>query len=683
MSKIFDELDRILKSINEAEEPVAEETAKEKAEKMVKSIPINPEMETADQGKKKAWEKICKYFYDLSMGSMPGGGLSRKDDIDIPDDFLDPKMKGKISGKMEDKEFEKNTVVWDEDKEMEKLEKDVEVHMQGESDEFDDFDYRDNTFADDADMDDVDTDDMDGGSGGGGSSSKSEHEKLRDTIDDALDEMSDSGDLDGDENGQESGQKSGQQSGGQQSGNESGGQQSGGKQSGSQGGQEGDQEGGQEGGQDGGQDGGQEGGQDGGQQSGSQSGQQSGSQSGNQEGGSQDGQEGGQGGQGSDQEGEGGGSDNNSNGDEKPGGHHGNDSFNNTSKKDQRLKELKDAIDKGDADAVQQNIDDIREGGTGKGELAGERIGEVSDKDLRGDMEKAGISKKDIEEMSKASKEDPSSDMSEEDMDRLRKTVVDGLEKKCASKGGSALAKTIVKNALKSKVNDDEWRNMLKLFLKSRAVNNGDMSKAERGLKYGHKNHLWRDAVLPTSAPSKGQIQTIYCFVDFSGSVEQDLVYVFLGRVIDLCAELNYTDVVIYGFGEHIVLPRKIDGRMLKKQGKDVVLAQTWDYITTQKPGWGTENFRDVAHEIMQIRKRQRDAVYLIFGDAFWGNPTDGPMCLKTICGDRLLDRMCVLTYYQADGFWFESFKGYISMLKELVGLKNVITTKVSHIREE
>ena len=642
MSKIFDELDRILKSINEAEELAVEETAAEKAEKMVKSIPINPEMETADQGKKKAWEKICKYFYDLTMGSMPGGGLSRKDDIDIPDDFLDPKMKGKISGKMEDKEFEKNTVVWDEDKEMEKLEKEVEIHSQGESDEFDDFDYRDNTFGDDADMDDVDTDDMEGGGGGGGSSSKSEDEKLRDAIDDALDEISDSGDLDGDENGQESGQKSGQQSGGQQSGNESGGQ-----------------------------------------QSGSQGGQQSGSQSGNQEGGSQDGQEGGQGGQGSNQEGEEGGADNNSNGDEKPGGHHGNGSFNTTSKKDQRLKELKDAIDKGDADAVQQNIDNIKEGGTGKGELAGERIGEVSDKDLRGDMEKAGISKKDIEEMSKASKEDPSSDMSEDDMDKLRKTVVDGLERKCASKGGSALAKTIVKNALKSKVNDDEWRNMLKLFLKSRAVNNGDMSKAEKGLKYGHKNHLWRDAVLPTSAPSKGQIQTIYCFVDFSGSVEQDLVYVFLGRVIDLCEELNYTNVVIYGFGEHIVLPRKIDGRMLKKQGKDVVLAQTWDYITTQKPGWGTENFRDVAHEIMQIRKRQRDAVYLIFGDAFWGNPTDGPMCLKTICGDRLLDRMCVLTYYQADGFWFESFKGYISMLKELVGLKNVITTKVSHIREE
>jgi hypothetical protein len=55
-------------------------------------------------------------------------------------------------------------------------------------------------------------------------------------------------------------------------------------------------------------------------------------------------------------------------------------------------------------------------------------------------------------------------------------------------------------------------------------------------------------------------------------------------------------------------------------------------------------------------------------------------MCLKTICGERLLDMMCVLTYYDPDNV--EYFSGYISMLKDLVGLKNVITTKVSHIVE-
>ena len=174
------------------------------------------------------------------------------------------------------------------------------------------------------------------------------------------------------------------------------------------------------------------------------------------------------------------------------------------------------------------------------------------------------------------------------------------------------------------------------------------MSKRKNGIKFGYKNHLWRDAVLPTRGPSRGTVQTIYCFVDFSGSVEQDLVYTFLGRVIDLCEELNYTDIVIYGFAAYISLPKKINGRMLKKDGKDVVLAQTWDFISAQipKPKRYTENFRDVANEIMEIRRRQRDAVYLIFGDALWQDPYDGPMCLKSICGDRLLDRMCVLTYY-------------------------------------
>lgn len=588
---IFEQLDKILNPVNEAEEM---ETAKEKAERIVKAIPVNPEMETEEQGKQKAWEKLAKYFYKLSMGGSPGDKLTRKDDIDLPDDFLDPKMKGKMSGKIEDKEFEANKVVWDQDEEMEKLEKEIDVDMHGSDDDFDDFDYRDNAFGDDIEQDELDTDDLDGGgSGSGDDSDKSEDEKLRDTIDDALDKMSDSGDLDGDQDGQQGGEQSGSQQGGQ-------------------------------------------------------------------EGGQQEGQQG--------ESGEG------------SGGHQSGNGAPET-RKDKRLKELKDAIDNNDTKGMDQAVDGLKEGGDGSGELAGERIGEVSDKDLRGDMSKAGVSEKDIEEMSKASKDNKMSELSEDEARTLKKQVADGLEKKCEGKGGSALAKTVVKNALRSKVNDDEWRSMLKLFLKSKSVNNGNMSKTRNGIKFGHKNHLWRDAMLPTKGPSRGTVQTIYCFVDFSGSVEQDLVYTFLGRVIDLCEELSYTDIVVYGFGEHIVLPRKINGRMLKRDGKDVVLAQTWDYINSQRPGAGTENFEDVANEIMEIRKRQRDAVYLIFGDALWQDPRVGPMRLKYICGDRLLDRMCVLTYYDPDDYWFDIFKGCISMLKELVGLKNVITTKTSRIR--
>ena len=55
---IFEQLDKILNSVNESEEV---ETAKEKAERIVKAIPVNPEMETEEQGKQKAWEKLAKY----------------------------------------------------------------------------------------------------------------------------------------------------------------------------------------------------------------------------------------------------------------------------------------------------------------------------------------------------------------------------------------------------------------------------------------------------------------------------------------------------------------------------------------------------------------------------------------------------------------------------------------------
>ena len=80
---------------------------------------------------------------------------------------------------------------------------------------------------------------------------------------------------------------------------------------------------------------------------------------------------------------------------------------------------------------MNKSMDDLKEGGDGSGELAGERIGEVSDEDLKGDMSKAGVSEKDIEEMSKASKDNKMSEMSEEDAKKLKKQVVDGLEKKC------------------------------------------------------------------------------------------------------------------------------------------------------------------------------------------------------------------------------------------------------------
>lgn len=590
MSNIFDELDNILKSVNES--------AEEKDEKTVKTIPINPEMETADQGIQKAYEKIAKYFYDLSV---KGGGKSdptMNDDIDLPDDFIDPRLKGKIDG-VKDKEFDKNKVLWDQD-DYDKLKKDIEINADDSDDEFDDFNYRDNEFGDDIDDSELETENMDG-SESGSSDDRSEDDKLKDEINNAIDQMKDNKEdssVDGDGNESESGDNS--SSGSKDGGNESNGNEEG----------------------------------------------LSGQPTSNK-----------------------GGSPSAASAKER------------LSAKDRKLKELQDALEKGDEKGVNETIDKMKEGEDGSGSLAGEKIDNPKNDAFENDMKSAGFSDKDIKEMDKIKNQDTSKDFSEEELDNIKKKVIDGLEKKCEKRGGSALAKTVVKNALRLKIGNDEWKDMLKVFLKGKSLIKGDTAKKKNKTIWGNKNHLWRGAVLPTKTIGHGEIQKIYCFVDFSGSVNRDLVYTFLGKVIDLCQELSYTDVVVYGFGQQITLPRKINGKMLKSQGKDVVLSQTWDYIESQHPGPRFENFEDVAHTINEIRKKDKDSVFLIFGDALWssyGNPKP-PVFLKYVCGEKTFEYICCLTYYIQLN---REYTGEISYLKELVGLKHIICTKASSIRE-
>ena len=598
MKTIFEKLNQIIQSVNEAEE----------TEVTSKSIPVNPSMQTAKQGEQMAWEKLAKYFYNLSMTGFGSGPATVNDSIELPDDWMSPKLKGEMSGKMQDKEFRKNKVLWDDKEELEKLQKEVDINSMGDDDNFDDFDYQDNEFGDDdADTSELDTSDMDPSGGSGSSSSskdddveKSEKERLKDAIDKAIDKL-----------------RQEKESGGSSSS-------SGGSSSSS--GSESD-----------------------GSSSGSASGKESGSESGSE-------------GSGSPTEGKG------TSG--KP-----------MSAKDKRLSELKDALENGDEGGFESTMDKLKEGDDGTGKLAGEHRDKVSDEELKSDMSRAGVSGEDIEEMTDIKNDDTSSEIGRDELEKIKKGVIDGLEDKCKKRGGSALAKTVVKNALRAKIENDEWKEMLKIFLKSKSIMKGSTSKAKNKTVYGHKNHLWRDSVLPTKTYGHGEIQKIYCFVDFSGSVNQDLVYTFLGRVIDLCQELSYTDVVVYGFGDRIVLPRKINGKMLRTQGKDVVLSQTWDYIDSQNPGAGSENFEDVAHTINEIRRKDKDSVFLVFGDALWsayGNPHP-PIFVKDLCGAKVLDDICALTYYMTEN---SEYAGEIAYLKELVGLKHVITTKASSIRE-
>lgn len=582
-------------------------------------IPIHPEMETREQGEMAAAEKILKLFQKLKMSSGSSKEEIKDEKPEIPDDIIDPMMKERPKSS-KDKSFEKNKLAgWDEDSE-EKVKKEVDVDSgDDEEDEFDDFDYRNNTFGDEEDDDDFSEDDDD---------ERSEDEKLKDAIDDAIDSLGD-GDASGDDfDDDDSGANWGDDGDDEQQGD------------GQQGGNSGDDS--------------QSGKMSGGQMDGEQ-----------QSGGKQDGQQG---------ESNPNSSDSGSQSSTKDGG--GRETI---SQKQKRLNELKKSLESDSIEDFDEKIQDVKNSTNApEDNTIGGHIETPSDETFKEDMKKGGFNDETIDEMTQKKNTDTNSEYSEEEMEKLTKSVVDGLEKACEKKGGSALASTIVKNSLKRKLNNDEWKEMLKLFLKAKSTNAGNMSTSNKGIKWGHKNHLWRDAVLPTDGPSKGTIQTINCFVDFSGSVDRDLVFVFLGKVIDMCMELKYTNVNVYGFGERITLPRVLNKKAFK-DGVKVALSQTWDFIKSQQPGMGTENFADVAEEINKIKRKDRNAVFLIFGDGRWEDRTVGPKALKyNIINEKYLKDICVLAYYQYPND--KTFAGVMNELREIVGIKHIITSKATSI---
>ena len=347
-----------------------------------------------------------------------------------------------------------------------------------------------------------------------------------------------------------------------------------------------------------------------------------------------------------------------------------------------RLEDLKKSLESNNMKDFNDKIKDIKDSTeTPNQEIPGGQIETPSDDTFKKDMEKAGLNDKAIEEMTKTKNDKMEEDYNKEEMEKLKQQVVDGLENSCKKKGGSALASTIVKNSLKRKLVNEEWREMLKLFLKSKSINAGNMSTANKGIKWGNKNHLWRGAVLPTDGPSKGTIQTVHCIVDFSGSVNQDLVFTFLGKVIDLCVELKYTKVKVYGCGEKLTLPRTIDKKTLA-DGVDVALDQTWVFIESQSPGRGTTNFEDVAKEINEIKSKERNAVFLIFGDGLWNyvGPSGTSHLKYDIMNEKYLKDICMLLYYTGKNK--SDIIGTINELEQLVGLEHIITTKAESIHK-
>ena len=326
------------------------------------------------------------------------------------------------------------------------------------------------------------------------------------------------------------------------------------------------------------------------------------------------------------------------------------------SAKKQKLEDLKKSLESKNIKEISNTIDDIKNitdiPDSSKNNIPpGGKMESPSDKDVEEEMDKAGMDSKSINKVLKEKNTDTSKDYTDEGLEKLQKQVADELNKVCKSKGGSALADSITTAAMGRKIKDDDWKKLLKLFLKNRSQRRGNTSTRNDEISFGNKHSLWRGAVLPKiSEPSKGAIQSINCFVDFSGSVNEDLVYHFLGEVINLCVDLKYTNVNVYGFSDELSLPRTIsyddlmDGVSTLEDGIRSALSQTWDFIQQQIASNG-DNFKSVSEQINKIKQNSKDrnAVCLIFGDGEWYTID----YLNHIDNDKYFKDICFLAYYQ------------------------------------
>jgi hypothetical protein len=295
-------------------------------------------------------------------------------------------------------------------------------------------------------------------------------------------------------------------------------------------------------------------------------------------------------------------------------------------------------------------------------------------------MEEAGVDMESIKKLTKEKNIDSNSDYSEEELEEMTQQVIDGLEKRC--KGGrSALADTIVTAAASRKISDDDWKEILKLFLDKKSIGKGHTSSSNDEIAFGNKNSLWRKAILPKmDSPSKGQIQTINCFIDFSGSVNKNLVFHLLGEVINLCIKLKYSSVKVYAFSDYLSVPRTIDKKSLMEgtsnldEAIQIAIGETWAFMEEQSLG-SAEEFKNVAEEINKIKRKEPESVFLIFGDAEWDSIKNLKDYINRI---RYFRDICILAYYinKPNRYYIKT----IELIKNYVGIDHLITSKAESI---
>ena len=364
-----------------------------------------------------------------------------------------------------------------------------------------------------------------------------------------------------------------------------------------------------------------------------------------------------------------------------------------------KFDELKKAIDSNDDNNIEDIHDKINDIKNPKKEIPGERMDKTpSDESFRKDMEKAGLDKESIDKILKG--KNSRGHYSEKELKKMAddavKTLVSDAEEK--GKPTSSLAKTYAKHCLSQSIKDGEWRGKLEEFLKKKSdLNKGDLSTSYDGVGFDHRRLIHKGMVLPKIdvKSNNSTIKNIYCFIDFSRSCEQNLVYTFLGKVISLASLLKYTKVQAYGFANNLTSPFVLNNKSLEKGEKGIKeeLDKMWKSLQTDISGGSIENFLDVAMEIRDIRKKEKDAIILIFGDAEWPeykqeaferritfkykskHGTVGPLSLKDVLDKSFLENnICVLVYYLTnDPYYKERCENNVSVLRNIVGIKNII----------
>ena len=363
------------------------------------------------------------------------------------------------------------------------------------------------------------------------------------------------------------------------------------------------------------------------------------------------------------------------------------------------LKELLDMLDdeKTDVEDIEEKerkFDEEKETGKEKLDKLKSLVGRVekapTKEEIDKEVEASKLSKEEIEDLKDKTSEaaEDVTPPTDEELDSLKKEAMKELDRKC--KGHSKLSNSILYHSLKTpKIEKEDWDKIIEKVLKkkSKHMSNDDKSKSRKVI-LGDKNHIWRDVRYGYKTVKGGSDkQSIYCFIDYSGSVKSrpGLIISFLGKVLELTEKLKYTNLQLYTFADKLSVPRIISEDMLKKNGYETVLSETITFFDLPKNdvGGSIEDFSLVGYEINKIKRNDKDAVIFIFGDGVWtfyGN-WNPPTKLNETC-PRWIKDIIAFVFYDDENFLRNYLGREISLLKDVVGIQDVIVTKVSEMKE-